>query len=77
MMDTENHIQMLLTASWRGNSSIDEEKELSTYFSTHDVKSEWQAHQQMFAYFDKGMDDGNGTQRTEYKTKSDRCAGDG
>jgi hypothetical protein len=66
MMDTENHIQMLLDRFMAGNSSIDEEKELGTYFSTHDVKSEWQAYQQMFAYFDKGMDDG--TTRNEPNT---------
>lgn len=54
-MDTDKHIQTLLDRFMAGGSSVEEEKELSEYFNTHEVKSGWQAYKEMFAYFDRGM----------------------
>lgn len=57
MTMTDERINSLLHRFMEGESSVDEEAELGRYFRSHQVKPEWQAYQEMFAYFDNGMKD--------------------
>lgn len=56
-MDKDKYIQTILDRFMTGNSNLEEENELSEYFRSHEVKPEWQAFKEMFAYFDNGMQD--------------------
>ena len=55
-MDVDKYIQTLINHFMTGTSSMKEEKELGEYFRTHDVKPEWKPFKEMFAYFDRGME---------------------
>lgn len=57
-MDTKENIQRLLDLFMEGKTSLEEELELSRYFSTNDVPQEWEAYKEMFSYFDEGMPEG-------------------
>lgn len=54
--DIPHHIQRLLTLFMEGNSTLEQEEELASFFRTHQVDEQWKPYQQMFAYFDRGMD---------------------
>lgn len=56
MNSTEQHIEHLLQLFMQGESTLEQENELSRYFTTaSDVPEQWQHYKQMFAYLDKGM----------------------
>ena len=50
----ENHIKQLLDRWLDGDTSLDEENVLATYFRTHDVRPEWLPYKKMFAYIEEG-----------------------
>ena len=54
--DIPHHIQQLLTLFMEGDSTLEQEEELARFFRTHQVSRQWKPYQQMFAYFDSGMD---------------------
>ena len=55
-MDVDKYIQTLLDRFMAGTSSMEEEKELSEYFRTNEIKPEWKPFKEMFTYFDRGME---------------------
>ena len=56
-MQNEQHIKRLIDLFLEGNSTLEQEQELAQFFSSHEVKEEWKPVQQMFAYFDNGMEE--------------------
>lgn len=57
-MTNNKDIQRLIDLFMAGQTSLDEEQQLSDYFRTHDVPQEWKAYKEMFGYFDDGMPEG-------------------
>lgn len=53
-MNTDKHIEQLLSRFLDGISTLEEEAQLATYFRTQQVPDEWQVYQDMFALFDRG-----------------------
>lgn len=54
-IDNKNDIEGMLIRFMAGESTLDEEAELTRYFSTHTVDEEFVPYQRMFAYFENGM----------------------
>ncbi|GAB6982363.1 hypothetical protein [Prevotella dentasini] len=53
-----NTIQTLLDRFMDGQTTLDEERLLADFFrSSDDIPEEWEDYREMFAYFDRGMDD--------------------
>lgn len=56
MMKHEKYIESLLDLFLRGETTLEQEKELSEYFaSSQSIPEEWEPYRQMFDYFDNGM----------------------
>lgn len=56
MNSKEQHIEHLLQLFMQGESTLEQESELSLYFATtSEVPEQWLPYKQMFAYFDEGM----------------------
>lgn len=56
MTENERHIEYLLQLFMNGETSLEQEQELSDYFSnTLHIPDEWNDYKKMFAYFDAGM----------------------
>lgn len=57
MMNNDNkHIESLVDLFMQGETSLEQEQELSMFFAnSHDIPEEWEPYKEMMAYFDKGM----------------------
>ncbi len=56
MMKHEKYIEWLLDLFMRGETTLEQEKELSEYFASSQlVPEEWEPYRQMFEFFDNGM----------------------
>ncbi len=47
----ENRVKSLLNKYWEGETSLEEEKELHSYFQSAEVKDEFRSIQPLFAFF--------------------------
>lgn len=55
MTNEFEHIKQLTRRFMDGQTTIEEEARLASYYRTHDVPREWRVYKEMFAYFDAGM----------------------
>lgn len=55
MTNEFEHIKQLTRRFMDGQTTIEEEERLASYYRTHDVPREWRVYKEMFAYFDAGM----------------------
>lgn len=55
MTNEFEHIKQLTRRFMDGQTTIEEEARLASYYRTHDVPAEWRVYKEMFAYFDAGM----------------------
>ena len=56
MKNHETHIETLLELFMQGETSLEQEQELSEFFANStSIPEEWEAFREMFAYFDAGM----------------------
>lgn len=56
MMNDNKHIESLLHLFMQGETTIEQERELSQYFACHDgIPDKWLPYKDMFAYFEQGM----------------------
>lgn len=56
MKNHDPHIESLLELFMQGETSLEQECELSKYFAnTTSIPEEWEAYREMFAYIDAGM----------------------
>ena len=56
MKNHETHIETLLELFMQGETSLEQEQELSEFFANStSIPEEWEAFKGMFAYFDAGM----------------------
>ena len=56
MKNHDPHIESLLEQFMQGETSLEQERELSKYFScSTPIPEDWEAYRVMFAYFDAGM----------------------
>ena len=53
--DDKQRIAQLLSKFMTGETTLNEEQTLATYFRTHDVDEEWTEYKEMFALFDSGQ----------------------
>ena len=53
----KQEIAQLLDKFMAGETSLNEEQMLATYFRTHEVDEEWKEYKEMFALFDSGQVD--------------------
>jgi hypothetical protein len=63
---TKAYIQSLLDKYLDGQTSLQEERQLSEYFSSQPVPTEWEDYKEMFAWFDDGM-------KGKYLQDNDSC----
>lgn len=56
-MKTDEDIKIQIDRFMAGETSIEDEARLAEYFRTNIVKEELRPYQEMFAYFDRGMQD--------------------
>ena len=55
-MKNDKYIESLLDKFFQGETTIEQERELSKYFAnSKSVPEKWRAYKEMFAYFDAGM----------------------
>lgn len=56
MKNHDPHIQSLIALFMEGETTIEQEHELSEYFvNSTSIPKEWEAYREMFAFFDAGM----------------------
>ncbi len=56
MMNDKKHIESLLHLFMQGESTLEQERELSQYFASDaDIPDEWMGYKELFAYFDQGL----------------------
>lgn len=56
MKNDIKHIESLLNLFMQGETTLEQERELSQFFSsTQDIPQEWMPYREMMAYFDDGM----------------------
>lgn len=55
--DDKQRIAQLLSKFMAGETTLNEEQTLTTYFRTHEVDEEWKEYKEMFALFDNGQVD--------------------
>ena len=56
MKNNNPHIESLLEQFMQGETSLEQEQELSKFFSnSSSIPEEWEAYKEMFAYFEAGM----------------------
>lgn len=56
MKINNEHIELLLTLFMQGETTLDQERELSQFFAgNQDIPEEWAPYREMMAYFDDGM----------------------
>lgn len=56
MKNHDPHIEFLLELFMQGETSLEQERELSRYFAnSNSIPEQWKAFRDMFAYFDAGM----------------------
>ncbi len=56
MNNDEKHIESLLKKFMQGETSLEQERELSRYFSgSQSIPKEWEPYREMMTYFDDGM----------------------
>ncbi|MBO4723676.1 MAG: hypothetical protein J5629_12225 [Muribaculaceae bacterium] len=56
MKNHDSHIESLIEQFMLGETSLEQERELSQYFANStSIPEEWEAYRNMFAYFDAGM----------------------
>lgn len=55
MTNEFEHIKQLTRRFMDGQTTVEEEARLASYYRTHDVPREWRVYKEMFAYFDAGM----------------------
>ena len=55
MMDEIRHIEELLERFMKGETSLDEERELGDWFRSHEVDDALKPYQRMFSAFDEGL----------------------
>ncbi len=56
MKNHNQHIESLLEQFMLGETSLEQERELSEFFAnSSSIPKEWEAYREMFAYFDAGM----------------------
>lgn len=56
MKNHDTHIETLLELFMQGETSLEQERELSEFFANStSIPEEWEAFREMFAYFDAGM----------------------
>ncbi len=56
MKNHNPHIESLLELFMQGETSLEQERELSSFFANYaSIPEEWEGYREMFAYFDAGM----------------------
>ena len=56
MKNHDPHIESLLKQFMQGDTSLEQERELSEFFAnSSSIPEEWEAYREMFAYFNAGM----------------------
>ena len=56
MNNDEKHIESLIDLFMQGESTLEQERELRTFFaSSHSIPDKWEPYREMMAYFEDGM----------------------